>query len=105
MEITANDYSGPQPYFILERTEIEQSQVFTPNRQHPAPQTIMGLGLEAAWFPASQQLMATDAVRLIDVTVDWPGARQAQERKLGIALARPYLKNTKRGEKLAKGYP
>ena len=103
--ITANDYTGPQPYFILERTEIEQSQVFTPSREHAAPQAITGLGVEAAWFPAMQALMATDAVRLIDITFDWPGSRQAQQRRLGIALARPYLKTTKQGEKLAKGYP
>jgi hypothetical protein len=103
--ITANEYSGPQPYFILERTEIEASQVFTPSRLSPAPQTIMHLGLEAAWFPATQALMATDAIRLIDITFRWPGASQAQKRRLGIALARPYLKGSKQGEKLAKGYP
>lgn len=103
--ITANEYTGPQPYFILERTEIESSQVFTPDRQHPAPQTVMGLGLEAAWFPATQALMATDALRLIDISFKWPGASQAQQRKLGVVLARPYLKTSKQGEKLAKGYP
>ena len=103
--ITANEYTGPQPYFILERTEIEASQVFTPTRLSPAPQTIMHLGLEAAWFPATQALMATDALRLIEISFKWPGASQAQQRTLGIALARPYLKATKRGEKLAKGYP
>lgn len=103
MAITANEYSGPQPYFILERTEIEASQVFTPTRLSPAPQTVMHLGLEAAWFPATQALMATDAIRLIDITFRWPGGSQAQQRRLGIALARPYLKSSKQGEKLAKG--
>jgi hypothetical protein len=37
------------------------------------------LGLEAAWFPPKSQLMAADGVRLITVTVSWPG----QSRRAG----------------------
>ena len=52
--ITANDYTGSQPYLILDRTEEEAAQVFTPRRMSPAPQAVTGLGLEAAWFPATR---------------------------------------------------
>jgi hypothetical protein len=102
---TANLYTGPQPYFILERTEIEASQQFTPTRLSPPPQTITGLGLEAAWFPSTKQLMATDAIKLIDISFKWPNATQAEQRRLAIAMAHSYLKVTKRGEQVAHGYP
>ena len=51
IEAIANVYTGPQPYFILERTAVEASQSFTAKRLSPPPQAIPGLGLEADWFP------------------------------------------------------
>lgn len=99
--ITANEYTGPQPYFILARTEEEAAQVFTPTRLSPAPQTIMGLGLEAAWFPATKAVMATDAIRLIDVTFRWPGASQAQQRTRGS----PWPAPTRRRPSTANSWP
>jgi hypothetical protein len=105
LTLLADYYHGAQPYFILERTEIEASQVFVPTRQVAPPQAVMHLGLEAAWFPAREQLMATDGLRLLTVTVDWHGTTQAQRRSIAEVLTRPYLKITKQGLAAAKGYP
>jgi hypothetical protein len=102
---TANLYTGPQPYFILERTAVEAAQVFGAKRLVPAPQAIMGLGLEADWFPAETQLMATDGIRLITVSVSWRHTGQARQRALAEAIGRVYLRQSKRGVSLAKAYP
>jgi hypothetical protein len=106
--VVANVYAGPQPYFILERTAVEASQLFTAKRLSPAPQLVTGLGLEADWFPAyPQRLMATDGTRLITVTVTWHGVSHARVRKLSIAVTRPYLKkpSARQAQALANGYP
>jgi hypothetical protein len=50
IKLLADYYTGPQPYFILERTAIEASQVFVPTRTVPPPQTV-NMGLEADCFP------------------------------------------------------
>jgi hypothetical protein len=107
IQTVANVDTGPQPYFRLERTEVEASQVFTPTRLTPAPESISGLGLEADWFPAYPQLMATDGSRLITVSVDWRSASQGRERTLAEAMARTYLR-TPHGaaaERVINGYP
>jgi hypothetical protein len=44
-------YSGPQPHFLLVRTENEDSQGW-PKLNHPPPSAVLGLGLEADWFPS-----------------------------------------------------
>ncbi len=107
MQTVANVDNGPQPYFRLERTEVEASQVFTPTRLTPAPESISALGLEADWFPAYPQLMATDGIRLITVSVDWRTASQNRERTLAEAIARTYLRTPhgKAAERLVDGYP
>jgi hypothetical protein len=104
VKLIADDYMGPQPYFILERTEIEASQVFVPTRTQLPPQAI-NMGIEADWFPAREQLMATDGVKLITTTVDWNGVTQKQRLALAKAFTKPYIKVTKRGEAAAKGFP
>jgi hypothetical protein len=98
----ANVDTGPQPYFILERTAIEAAQVFTANRLYPAPIPI-NLGIEADWFPATRQLMVTDGVRLISVTIGWGGVAQLRRRRLAIAIGRTYLRAPRKSA--AKGFP
>jgi hypothetical protein len=105
VELTANDYTGPQPYFVLERTSIEASQMFTANRMVAAPEAILGLGLEADWFPATTQLMATDGIRLITASVIWHGTTQNRRRALAETLTRTYLRLSKEGTSRAKGFP
>jgi hypothetical protein len=99
--------TAPQPYFRLERTIVERSQIF-PSRLSPAPQSVIGLGLDASWFPGSPpQLMTTDGARLVTVSVTWPGATERRRQRLARTLARTYLR-TPRGKAAAaivNGYP
>jgi hypothetical protein len=89
--IVVNVDSGPQPYFILERTAVEAAQQFATVRTTPLPVHVGGIGLDAFWFPAGHQFMTTDGVRLVAVTVTVPGAGQARLSALGKAVAGPYL--------------
>jgi hypothetical protein len=90
--VTINADNGPQAYFRLLRTVVEASQIFgaPPPGWHP-PQGLSGLGPYASWFPNSQQLMATNDVLLLTVTIAWPGAGSNQEIKLARAAVVPYL--------------
>jgi hypothetical protein len=107
VEVTVNVDTGPQPYFVLERTIVEASESFGATRLSPAPISVLGLGLEASWFPAETHLIATDGIRLITTTVAWPGGRQNREIALARALTRTYLKTPhgKAAQALANGYP
>lgn len=104
IKLIADDYMGPQPYFILERTEIEASQVFVPTRTEPPPQAI-NMGIEADWFPAREQLMATDGLKLITTTVSWVGVAQKHRLALAEAFTKPYIKVTRQGRAAANDYP
>jgi hypothetical protein len=107
VEVVVNVDDGPQPYFVLERTIVEAAQSFAAQRLSPAPESVLGLGLEAAWFPAQSHLEATDGYRLITTTVDWPGAAPKLEIATARAMTAPYLRspNGKAAQALAKGYP
>jgi hypothetical protein len=107
VSLNADVYSGAQPYFVLERTIEEAAQPFTPTRLSPAPQAVSGLGLVASWFPDRDQLMSTDGLKLLTVTVAWPGARASREIALATALSRPYLKvlTPKQAKAVSNGYP
>ena len=107
VEMTLNVDNGPQPYFVLERTIVEASQIF-PQRLSPPPTQVAGLGLEASWFPAETRLEATDGKRLITATVvNWPGAARNSEIQLARTMTVPYLKTPhgKAAQKLANGFP
>jgi hypothetical protein len=89
--VVANIDSAPQAFFRLERTAVEAAQNFTSPRVVAPPQRIGGLGLDADWFPASQQLMTSDGDRLISISVSWRDASPARKRALAEVVARPYL--------------
>jgi hypothetical protein len=89
--VVANIDSAPQAFFRLERTAEEAAQNFTSPRVVPPPQRIGGLGLDADWFPSSQQLMTSDGNRLIAVAVSWRNVPTARKQGLAQAVARPYL--------------
>ncbi len=91
VQVTVNLDNGPQPYFRLERTAVEASQQFGTERLYAAPEQIMGLGLDADWFPDSDYLETTDGSKLITVTIGWPGSSPAQRRALSIAMAHPFI--------------
>jgi hypothetical protein len=105
--VLANVDSAPSPYFRLERTIVESSQIFGPTRLSPAPVSVAGLGLEASWFPANGWLMATDGFRLITTSVNWRGASRSQDIALAEAVTRTYLRTPrgKAAQAVAKGFP
>jgi hypothetical protein len=105
--VRANVENTPQPYFVLERTIVEASQIFGARRLTPAPVAIPSLGLEASWFPAQQWLMATDGYRLITTTINWRGAKLNRKIALAESVTRPYLHTPhgKVAQAIADGYP
>ena len=107
VSVTANVGVEVGAYFILERTQVEASQMFAPTRLSPAPQAVPRLGLEADWFPAETHLMATDGTRLVTTTVTWRGAGQGRKTALATVVTRPYLKTPHGKAAIAKaeGYP
>ena len=104
IKLLADDYTGGQPYFILERTAEEAAQVFVPTRTVPPPAEV-NMGLGAFWFPAREQLMATDGLKLITTTVTWKGVTQQHRLALAKASTKPYIKVTKQGRAAANAYP
>jgi hypothetical protein len=104
IKVLADDYTGNQPYFILSRTAEEAAQVFVPTRTVAPPQSI-NMGIGANWFPAREQLMATDGLKLITTTVTWNGVTQKHRLALAKAFTKPYIKVTKQGRAAAHDYP
>jgi hypothetical protein len=105
VKLLADDYTGSQPYFILDRTAEEAAQVFVPTRTVTPPVAINHIGLEAFWFPAREQLMATDGLKLITTTVTWKGVTQKDRLALAEAFIKPYIRVTKQGRAAAKLFP
>ncbi|HEY1777597.1 MAG TPA: hypothetical protein VGG41_15675 [Solirubrobacteraceae bacterium] len=90
--VTVNADHGPQPYDRLSRTVSEAAQIFgVPPPGFKRPQGLSGLGPLASWFPANDQLMATNDVLLLTVTVSWPGSGRDQEVRLAKAAVAPYM--------------
>jgi hypothetical protein len=91
VQVIVNLDNGPQPYFRLERTAVEATQQFGTERLYAAPDQIMGLGLDADWYPDGNYLETTDGSKLITATIAWPGSSPAQRRALSIAIAHPFI--------------
>jgi hypothetical protein len=103
--LLVNVDNGPQAYFRLLRTVDEATQVFGPPPPgFQAPQTVSDLGPFASWFPTRDQLMATNDVDLLTVTVTWPGARRNAEVGIARAVIVPYLAR-KHGHGNTNDYP
>jgi hypothetical protein len=89
--LTINVDNGPSAYFRLLRTVDEATQLFGPPPPgFHAPESVPGLGAFASWFPNNHQLMATNDVDLLTVTVAWPDANRDQEVKIAHAAVVPY---------------
>jgi hypothetical protein len=85
--VTANVDNGPQAHFRLMRKVVEATQIFGPvPKGFRPPIGIHGLGANASWFPALDQLMATNIKGryLLTVGVIWHRTTQAQK----IAITR-----------------
>ena len=103
VRLIADISNAPSPYFVLERTAVEASQIFTTTPLIKPPQNVTGLGLDADWFFAEQHLMTTDGRRLVTVTVTWPQATTPRKIAIADAVARSYLGPN--DEAAAKLYP
>jgi hypothetical protein len=103
--VLVNVDNGPQPYFRLLRTVDEASQLFGPPPPgFHAPVGLSGLGPFASWFVNNHQLMATNKVVLVTVTVTWSGAARETEIKVARAAVTPYLANP-HGRGKAEDFP
>ena len=103
LEVTVNVDTSPQPYMVLARTIEERSQGFTPTTALAALVAVMGLGLEASWFPDDSALMSTDGVRLVTVTLRGSRAKQTAKVRFATRISRLYLGSSK--PSLAKRSP
>jgi hypothetical protein len=85
--------AAPQAYEHLDRQVVEYSQgvLWFHEGEHAYPLSILGLGLEADWFPAESKLMTTDGVRIVSVTVSAAPRRAGSGETLATKLARLYL--------------
>lgn len=103
--VLVNVDNGPSAYFRLLRTVDEATQLFGPPPPgfHP-PQTVAGLGPFASWFPNNHQLMATNDVDLLTVTITWPGATRDAEVEVARAAIVAYL-DRKHGRGSTNDYP
>ena len=102
-DVTVNVDTSPQPYMVLARTIEERSQGFTPTTVLAAPVAVMGLGIEASWFPDESALMSTDGVRLVTVTLRGSRAKQTAKVRFATRISRLYLGRPK--PSLAKRSP
>ena len=88
--LTANVDNGPQAHFRLMRKVVEATQIFGPvPKGFRPPIGIHGLGANASWFPALDQLMANN-IRgryLLTVGVIWHRTTQAEK----IAITRAVI--------------
>ncbi|HEX3617826.1 MAG TPA: hypothetical protein VHU61_14900 [Solirubrobacteraceae bacterium] len=87
VSLTVNVDNGPQAHWRLMRKVVEAEQIFGPvPKGFRPPIGIHGLGDNASWFPALDQLMANNlrARYLLTVGVIWHGTTQAQK----IAITR-----------------
>jgi hypothetical protein len=103
LDVTVNVDTSPQPYMVLARTIEERSQGFTPTSVLAAPVAVMGLGLEASWFPDESALMSTDGVRLVTVTLRGSRAKRTAKIRFATNISRLYLRASK--PSLAKRSP
>ena len=86
--------SAPQPYFRMEREQVEfwQNVEWSGQAAKAAPYPITSLGLGGYWFPLQRRLLTTDGVRLVTIKVRSAGSSGPTARKsLATRLARIYL--------------
>ena len=90
--MVVNVDSSPQPYQRLEREIVEDGQSFGTVRSLAPPQAVSGVGLDAAWLPSLDQLVAADRRQLVTVTAHWSRTEVASRRTLAARIARAYLR-------------
>jgi hypothetical protein len=89
--VTLTVDTAPQPFQRLERQIEETDQIFTPHRITPAPIDIRGVGLDASWFPALQEVLTANRRALVAVNVGWAGHTEGRRRAAATAIARSVI--------------
>jgi hypothetical protein len=71
LAVTVELDTAPQAYAHLEREVVEYTQgvIWFHEGSYADPRDVFGLGIYADWFPAKRQLLTTDAVIIVAVTV------------------------------------
>jgi hypothetical protein len=96
LSVTVAIDSAPQAHYRLDRQVVEYGQTIIWSHQGsaPYPQYLAHLAMEADWLPVPRELLATDGVRIVDVTVGhWPrsspaGAERAMEKVVRLYMRR-----------------
>ena len=93
LDVIAELDSAPQAYYRFEREVVEYGQnVLWHEGSRGLPAKRLHLGLEADWFAAADQLITTDGVRLITVSVNSaPANAPGGAEQIATALARTYI--------------
>jgi hypothetical protein len=94
LDVIAELDSAPQAYYRFVREVVEYGQNVLWHSEGAAayPRNVPHLGLEADWFAAADQLITTDGVRLITVSVNSaPANAPGGAEQIATALARTYI--------------
>jgi hypothetical protein len=93
LDIVATLDSAPQVYYRFERTTVEYAQNVVWGHLGVGAELvdIPHIGLDADWIPPHHELITTDGVRLITVTVVSVRPRSKPSRTVAAAIARTYL--------------
>lgn len=94
VSVIVNVDSGPQAPFRLERTVVEATQLFGPPPPGwKAPIGVSGLGAYASWFARQDELMASNNIDLLTVSVSWPHEPRAEMIRLARVAIAPYMRD------------
>jgi len=93
LNVVATLDSAPQAYQRFNRTtvEYEQNVVWAHLGAKASLVNIPHLGLDAYWVPPQREVITTDGIRLITVTVTTVPANTRQPQAVAARLARIYL--------------
>ena len=93
LNVIATLDSAPQVYQRFNRTtvEYEQNVVWAHLGAKANLVNIPHLGLDADWIPPQREVITTDGIRLITVTVTTVPAHAPQPQAVAARLARTYL--------------
>jgi hypothetical protein len=93
LALTVDVSGAPQAYNHLERKVEEYSQgvIWFHEGEHAYPRPVAGLGLDADWLPAEREVVTTDGVNIVNVTVSSCPHRDGSGEALATAVAHRYL--------------
>ena len=94
LDVVSELDSAPQPYFRMEREQVEfwQNVEWSHKTARASPRPVKHLGLDGYWFPLQSRLLTTDGVRLVMVKVrSGPTGDPTEREAIATRLARVYL--------------